>query len=91
MLKKQKDEIKKKLKKAEIEERLTTLKNIKCSLEAKRRLRKAAKDWIAYIKQHVSEAHRGDFSNYYHAGEINFIELFFNIKEENGNKNKRYA
>lgn len=70
----------------EIEERLITLKKIKCPLEIKKKLRKAARDWIAYIKQHVSEVHRGDDSNYYHVGEINFIELFFNIKEENEKK-----
>ena len=65
-----------------LEKNLITLEKIKCPLEIKRRLRKAAKDWIAYIKQHVSEAHRGDFSNYYHVGEINFIELFFNIRKK---------
>ncbi len=80
-----------KLRDDEVEERLITLKKIKCSWETKKKLRKAAKDWIAYIKQHVSEVHRGDDSNYYHVGEINFIKLFFNIKEENGKKNKRYA
>ncbi|MFA7707667.1 MAG: hypothetical protein WCX73_01845 [Candidatus Pacearchaeota archaeon] len=72
----------KKSKDYEIEGKLITLKKIKCSWEIKKKLRKAARDWITYIKQHVSEVHKGDYSNYYHFGEINFIELFFNIQDK---------
>lgn len=73
----------KKSKSYKIEQNLITLKNIKCPPEVKRSLRKAAKDWIKFIKQHISEIHKDGFFKDYHIGEISFIELFFNIKDKN--------
>jgi len=70
----------KKLKRLNLEKSLVTLKKIKCSLKVKKKLRKAARDWIKFIKQHISDIHRDGFFKEYHLGEIAFIELFFNIK-----------
>jgi hypothetical protein len=71
-----------------LEKKLTTLKKIKCSADAKRKLRKAARDWINYINIHMNEINH-PFYNLYHRGEINAYCLFFNIKEKKKGEGKR--
>ena len=73
------------VKRIKLEDLLITLKNINCDYKTKKNLRKAAKDWINYISQHISEIHTDDFINY-HQGGISFIEFFFNITD--GKKEK---
>ena len=84
----------KKIKNARIpklEKKLTTLKKIKCSPRLKRKLRKMARDWISWIKQHMEDIHKDAKGNYefhnYHKGGINILEILFNIKKKN-EKNK---
>ena len=68
-----------------LERKLTTLKKIKCPSQIKRKLRKAAKDWIAWINQHMEDLQHPP-ENFYHEGEINILELFFNIKRKKDEK-----
>jgi len=70
------------IKTKKLEDMLITLKNIKCPPQTKIKLRKAANNWINYIRRHISEIHELDVFNGYHKGEISFIEFFFNIKEK---------
>ena len=75
-----------------LEKKLTTLKKIKCPPRLKRKLRKMARDWISWIKQHMEDIHKDAKGNYefhnYHQGEINILEILFNLK--NGkNKNNQ--
>jgi hypothetical protein len=70
-----------KVKNKGIEKRLVTLRKIKCHPKIKKKLREAARYWLVYIKQHISEVHQDGFFEEYHKGEIAFIKFFFNIKE----------
>jgi hypothetical protein len=72
-----------------IENRLVTLRKIKCPPGIKKKLREAARDWLVYIKQHISEIHRDDEFEMYHNGEINFIKLFFNLDKKTAVKYKK--
>ena len=71
-----------------LEKKLTTLKKIKCSQKTKKKLRKAARDWINWEKQHVKDLHHhdnfgGDIGKSFHNGSISMLEVFFNISEKN--------
>ncbi|PIN77146.1 hypothetical protein COV15_02970 [Candidatus Woesearchaeota archaeon CG10_big_fil_rev_8_21_14_0_10_34_12] len=64
----------------ELEKKITNLEKIKISSKAKKKLRKAARDWIRVIKQHVKELHKGDeIGKSYHVGSISILEVFFNL------------
>jgi len=66
-----------------LEKKLITLKNIKCPPKIKQRLRKAAKDWNNWIKQHSDDLKGlGSEHRTYHQGQIDMIRLFFNIKDK---------
>lgn len=76
------------------EKKLITLKKVKCSQITKRKLRKAARDRITWIKQHVKDLHSGkagddfgkDAGKSFHNRSISMIELFFNINSSKLNK-----
>ncbi len=77
-----------------LEKKLTTLNKIKCSQTIKKRLRKAARDWINWIKQHKEDLKGlGSEHSNYHEGQIDMLEMFFNINtiklKSNGEKNKK--
>lgn len=77
-----------------LEKKLTTLKKIKCSQTTKRKLRRAARDWIAWEKQHVKDLHShkylgSDIGRSFHNGSISMLELFFNLRDKNEQGGKR--
>ena len=54
-------------------------------IELATKLRKEAIKWVNFIRKDVKEMHydEGDKEGaWYHEGQIDWIELFFNIKEE---------
>lgn len=73
----------------DLEKKLITLRKINCSSDLKNQLRKAAKDWIDILKFEVS-GEKGKIGDYgsdmhriYHQGQIDMLEIFFNIKDKN--------
>jgi len=80
----------------ELPKKLKTLKEIKCPPNVKRKLRKAARDWIKVSKFEISEE-KGKIGDYgsdmhrnYHQGQIDMLALFFNIHEKNGRKTPKH-
>lgn len=80
-----------------LEKKLKTLKKINCSPNLKRKLRKAARDWINWEKQHVKDLHGGkwgenvgdDIGRNYHHGSISMLETFFNLNNFKSKPNKK--
>ena len=70
---------------------MTTLKKIKCHPRLKRKLRKMAREWISWTKQHMEDIHKDANGNYefynYHQGEIDILEILFNLKNEKSKNN----
>lgn len=71
---------------AKLKIQLQKLKTIKDFRKlSKNKLRKEARNWIKFIKRDVKEMHEDKGDNEgasYHYGQIDWLELFFNIKKK---------
>jgi hypothetical protein len=59
---------------------LKTLKDVKCSPEVKKELRKYAQEWIKWEKQHMKDWDNDKEHTSFHNGSIRVLREFFNIK-----------
>ena len=65
--------------------KLMTLKDVKCSPEIKKQIRKFAREWIEWEIDHYNALHKGswyeDPGKSFHRGSISMIETFCNLEE----------